>query len=129
MFILPTNFCVYMYVCTYTAIILFSSSLFTWYMKLKVSQLCLTLCDPMDCNLCPWNSPSKNTGVSNHFLLQGIFLTQGSNPGIPHCRQILYQLSYCFPGGASGKEPTCQCRRRKRYRFNPWVGKIPWRRK
>ena len=33
-----------------------------------------------------------------------------------------------FPGGASGKEPACQCRRCKRYRFDPWVGKIPWRR-
>ena len=32
------------------------------------------------------------------------------------------------PGGASGKEPTCQCRRHKRHRFNPWVRKIPWRR-
>ena len=34
-----------------------------------------------------------------------------------------------FPGGASGKESTCQCRRRKRCGFNPWVRKIPWRRK
>ena len=33
-----------------------------------------------------------------------------------------------FPGGASGKEPTCQGRRRKRSGFDPWVGKIPWRR-
>ena len=33
-----------------------------------------------------------------------------------------------FPGGASGKEPACQCRRLNRYRFNPWVGMIPWRR-
>ena len=33
-----------------------------------------------------------------------------------------------FPGGASGKESTCQCRRHKRWGFNPWVGKIPWRR-
>ena len=33
-----------------------------------------------------------------------------------------------FPGGASGKEPTCQCRRYKRLGFDPWVGKIPWRR-
>ena len=32
-------------------------------------------------------------------------------------------------GGASGKEPTCQCRRRKGRVFSPWVGKIPWRRK
>ena len=34
-----------------------------------------------------------------------------------------------FPGSTSGKEPTCQCRRHKRHRFNPWVRKIPWRRK
>ena len=34
-----------------------------------------------------------------------------------------------FPGGASGKEPTCQCRRHTRYRLAPWVGNIPWRRK
>ena len=33
-----------------------------------------------------------------------------------------------FPGGASGKEPACQCRRLKRHGFSPWVGKIPWRR-
>ena len=33
-----------------------------------------------------------------------------------------------FPGGASSKEPTCQCRRHKKLRFDPWVGKIPWRR-
>ena len=33
-----------------------------------------------------------------------------------------------FPGGDSGKEPTCQCRRHKRHGFDPWVGKIPWRR-
>ena len=34
-----------------------------------------------------------------------------------------------FPGGASGKEPTCQCRRHKRHGFDPWVEKIPWSRK
>jgi len=33
-----------------------------------------------------------------------------------------------FPGGTSGKEPTCQCRRYKRLGFYPWVGKLPWRR-
>ena len=43
--------------------------------------------------LCPWAFPGKNTGVGCHFLLQGIFPTQGSNPGLLHCRQILYQLS------------------------------------
>ena len=44
--------------------------------------------------LCPWNSPGKNTGVGCHSLLQGIFLTQGSNAGLPLCRQILYRLSH-----------------------------------
>ena len=37
----------------------------------------------------PWDSPGKNTGVGCHFLLQAIFPTQGSNPGLPHCRQTL----------------------------------------
>ena len=44
--------------------------------------------------LCPWDSPGKNTGEGCHALLQGIFPTQGSKPGLPHCRQILSQLSY-----------------------------------
>ena len=44
--------------------------------------------------LCPWASPSKNTGVGCHFLLQAIFWTQGSNLGLLHCRQILYCLSH-----------------------------------
>ena len=42
----------------------------------------------------PWNSPGQNTGVGSRSLLQGIFPTQGLNPGLPHCRQILYQLSH-----------------------------------
>ena len=43
---------------------------------------------------CLWNSPGKNTGVGSHSFLQGIFLTLGLNPGLPHCRQILYCLSH-----------------------------------
>ena len=42
----------------------------------------------------PWDSPGKNTGEDSHCLLQGIFLTQGSNSGLLHCRKILYHLSY-----------------------------------
>ena len=42
----------------------------------------------------PWNSPGQNTGVGSLSLLQGIFPTWGSNPGLPHCRWILYQLSH-----------------------------------
>ena len=47
------------------------------------------------------DSPGENTGVGSHALLQGIFSTQGLNPGFPHCRQILTQLSY----GKSQKSP------------------------
>ena len=41
-----------------------------------------------------WNSPGQNTGVGSLSFLQGIFPIQGSNPGLRHCRQILYQLSH-----------------------------------
>ena len=44
--------------------------------------------------LCLCDFPGKSTGVGCHFLLQGIFPTQGSNPGLPHCRQMLYHLSH-----------------------------------
>ena len=63
-----------------------------------VTQLCLTLCSPMDCSLpgssVHGESPGKNTGVGCHALLHGIFPTQRSNPGLPHCRWILYHLSH-----------------------------------
>ena len=42
----------------------------------------------------PWNSPGQNTAVGSLSLLQGIFSTHGLNPGLPHCRWILYQLSH-----------------------------------
>ena len=44
--------------------------------------------------LCPWDFPGKSTGVGCHCLLQGIFLTQGSNVILPHCKQTLYHLSH-----------------------------------
>ena len=66
--------------------------------KVKVIQSCLTLCDPMNCSLPGFSvhgdSPGKNTGVGCHALLQGVFLTQGSNLGLLHCRWILYALSH-----------------------------------
>ena len=85
----------------------------------KSLQGCPTLCGPMDCSppgsSVHGDSPGKNTGVGCHALLQGIFLTQGSNPCLlclMHCRQILYLLShwrspfvlqggccFCFPSG------------------------------
>ena len=44
--------------------------------------------------LCPRDSPGKTTGVGSHFFLQGIFLTQGADPGLLHGSQILYHLSH-----------------------------------
>ena len=55
--------------------------------KVKVIHSYLTLYRP-------WNSPGQNTGVGSLSLLQGIFLTQGANPGLLQCRWILYQLSH-----------------------------------
>ena len=43
---------------------------------------------------CPWDAPGRNTGVGCHSLLQGIFLTQGSNPGLLHCRLALNHQSW-----------------------------------
>ena len=67
-------------------------------MCVLVAQSCPTLFDPMDCSppgsSVHGNSPSKNTGMRCHALLQRIFPTQGLNPGLPCCRRILYQPSY-----------------------------------
>ena len=62
-------------------------------MKVKITQLHPTLCDPMNL-YSPWNSPGQNAGVGNRSLFQGIFPTQGLNPGFLNCRCILYQLSH-----------------------------------
>ena len=64
---------------------------------LSVAQSCPTRWVPMDYSP-PGSSihgifPGKNTGVGSHSLLQGILPTQGSNPGLLHCKQILYHLS------------------------------------
>ena len=63
-----------------------------------VAQSCLTLCNPRDCSppgsSVHGDSPGKNIGVGCHALLQRIFPTQGSNPGLLHCRWILYHLSH-----------------------------------
>ena len=70
------------------------------YMKVKVlvAQSCLTFREPHGLQLtrllCPWNSSGKNIAMVSHFLLQGIFLIQGLNPGLLHCRQILYHLGH-----------------------------------
>ena len=79
--------------------------------RVLVAQSYPTLCGPVDCSppdrpLWPWDFPGKNSGVSGHFLLQGIFPTQGWNPGLLHCRQIIYHLSHQGSPFYSGQ----QCR-------------------
>ena len=69
-----------------------------WTELCLVAQSCPTLCNPMDYSP-PGSSvhgdfPGKNTGVGSHAFLQGIFPSQGSNPGLPHCRHFLYCLSH-----------------------------------
>ena len=55
----------------------------------------------------PWNSPGQNIGVGSRSLLQGIFLTQGSNPGLLYCRQVLlYHLSH--QGSPSYQKPEAE---------------------
>ena len=75
-------------------------------MCVKLLQSCLTLCNPMyDCPPCSsvhGDPPGKNTGVSCHALLHGIFLTQGLNVGLLHRRQILYLLSQGSPTEENG---------------------------
>ena len=61
----------------------------------KESESCSDMTDSSRTeNSCLWNSPLKNTEVDCHFLLQGIFPTQESNPGLLHCRQFLHHLSH-----------------------------------
>ena len=69
-----------------------------WDWVCLVAQLCLILCEPLDhspsSSSVHGDSPGKNTGVGCHAILQGIFPTQGLNPGFPHCRWILYHRSH-----------------------------------
>ena len=84
--------------------------------RVKVTPSCPTLCDPIECS--PWNSPGWNTGVGSLSLLQGIFPTQGPNPGLRHCRWILYQLRHQDPGS---NVPHCSTP----FLWNSRCGKVP----
>ena len=70
----------------------FESYLASWLVKDSQCSVTLVMSDSLRPTrlLCPWNVPGKNTGVGGHALLQRIFPTQGLNPGLLHCRQILY---------------------------------------
>ena len=89
--------------------------------KVTVAQLCPVLCNPMSCSL----SVSSVHGILKARILEwvaipfsrGIFLTQGSNPGLPHCRQMLYHLSH------RGSPYKCYCRINSG-RGNVWVKRL-----
>ena len=70
--------------------------LYYWATKESESESCSVVSDSLQPHglYSPWHSPGKNTGVGSLSLIQGIFQTQGLNPGLSHCRWILYQLSY-----------------------------------
>ena len=75
----------------------FPSSSLSYNVLLRMkSESCSVVSDSLQLHglYSPWNSPGQNTRVGNLALLQGIFPTQGSNQGLMHCRQILYQLSH-----------------------------------
>ena len=86
------------------------------------AQSCPTLCNPMDCSppgsSVHGDSPGKNIRVGCHALLQGIFPTQGLNPGLPHCRQILYHLSH---------QGSPRILERVAYPFSSRSSQSPWR--
>ena len=83
----------------------FSRFTYCWRLAWRILNITLLTCERESCSLVsnslqphglynPWNSPGQNTGVGSLSLLQGIFLTQGLNPGLPHHTWILYQLSH-----------------------------------
>ena len=74
-------------------------------MKVKVAQLCPSLCDPMDC---PWNSTGQNTRVGSLSPLQGIFPTQGPNPGLPLIQKYFTHIrNFREEGGGFRMGNTC----------------------
>ena len=93
----------------------------------SVAQLCLILCDPIHCSptgsFVHEDSPGKNTGMGCHVLLQGIFSTQGLNPGLPHCRWILY---YWATREAKSWDMRCLLKINVKHRIGP-RGATSWK--
>ena len=107
-----------------------SKEFYDWF-PLKSSFVCVCwllthvlLCNPIlgpTRRLYPWNSPGKNIEVDCQALLQGIFSTQASKPGLPHCRQILYCLSYQGSPQSSFQFSSVQSLSRVWLFATPWI--------
>ena len=101
-----------------------------------ISSCCFILLNiypsPAECQAAA-HSFRQGDGSSSYFPQGYCSLPPPSTVPCPWVRECVavFLLFNLIPnvGSASGKEPTCQCRRHKRGRFDPWVGKIPWRRK
>ena len=74
----------------------------------------------------PWIKENKKTHVSGLLGRMVIWVSETLSHDKPAMFITIMRIGG-FPGGASGKEPACQCRRQKRCRFDPWVGRIPWK--
>ena len=84
-----------LFLCQYCTVFITVALWYSWKSgSVWVSESCSVMSDSLRPHglYSPWNSPGQNTGVGSYSLLQGIFPTQGWSPGLPHCRQILYQL-------------------------------------
>ena len=119
----------------------------TWAKSLYTETLSFFSCKKRKVNLYLWNSVilgaypicSKcptSFKISEHIICKYLFISKHIYGCNNKYHVSIYNKSspfICnhtdiagFPGGATGKEPTCQCRRRKKYRFDPWAQKIPW---
>ena len=90
------SFCTFLSCCYHHSHLNLKHKIFAWIVDplMCVCQLLSGVRLSVARPLCPWDSPGKNAGVGRQALLQGIILTQGSNPGLLHCRWILYCLSH-----------------------------------
>ena len=109
-------------------------------MKCPIAASLDLQCVPMTCMTSPMSllGDSKNRSLQiphGHQFLMNACLSPGMCPCLsgsfkfPEVVQLAPMMSILgFPGGTSGKELSCQCRRHKRYEFDPWFRQIPWRR-
>ena len=87
----------------------------------SVSHSRLTLGDPMDCSM----PGSSVHGIFQARILESVAISYSRGFSRPRDRTHVSSIGTRVPGGASGREPTCQCRRHKRHRFNFWFKRSP----